>query len=144
MRLPDVNLAIYAYDLSSPFHESAMSWWQASMNGEEVVGIAPEVALAFVRITTNARIPSSGFGVNEAIDIVESWLDCDNVTIIHPTANHLEFLRRLLNAAGGSGPLTSDAHLASLPISHDATIYSNDQDFLRFPGLRVVNPLIPA
>lgn len=34
-----------------------------------------------------------------------------------------------------------DAHLAALTLEHGATLCTNDRDFLRFPGLSVMNPL---
>jgi hypothetical protein len=37
--------------------------------------------------------------------------------------------------------LTTDAHLAALAISHGAVLVSCDNDFSRFKGLRLENPL---
>ncbi|HEY5473078.1 MAG TPA: hypothetical protein VIK32_07795 [Candidatus Limnocylindrales bacterium] len=37
--------------------------------------------------------------------------------------------------------LMTDAHLAALAIEYQATIYSNDSDVERFPGVRRGNPL---
>jgi hypothetical protein len=34
-----------------------------------------------------------------------------------------------------------DAHLAALATEHGATLCTSDRDFLRFPGLRVEDPL---
>jgi predicted nucleic acid-binding protein len=34
-----------------------------------------------------------------------------------------------------------DAHLAALAMEHGAVLASNDRDFARFDGLRIVNPL---
>ena len=42
---------------------------------------------------------------------------------------------------GTGGNLTSDAHLAALPIEHGAELCSCDSDFARFPGLKWNNPL---
>jgi len=63
------------------------------------------------------------------------------VTAIAPGPDHWRLLRSLLDAAGTAGNLTSDAHLAALALEHDCTIYSADYDFLRFPGVKHVNPL---
>ena len=35
----------------------------------------------------------------------------------------------------------TDAHIAALPIEHQAEVHSNDSDFARFAGLRWRNPL---
>lgn len=50
-------------------------------------------------------------------------------------------MRGLLADAGVAGNLTSDAHLAALALEHNATLCSSDHDFLRFPGIRLINPL---
>jgi predicted nucleic acid-binding protein len=46
-----------------------------------------------------------------------------------------------MDAAGASGGLTTDAHLAALAIEYQAELFSNDSDFSRFPGLRWTDPL---
>lgn len=43
--------------------------------------------------------------------------------------------------SGASGNLMHDAHIAALCLAHGVTeIVTADRDFLRFEGLRVVNP----
>ena len=54
---------------------------------------------------------------------------------MHLGEQHAEILGRLLISAGTAGNLTSDAHLAALPIEHGATIVSFDRDFARFAGV---------
>jgi predicted nucleic acid-binding protein len=44
-------------------------------------------------------------------------------------------------AAGRGGDLTSDAHVAALALEHGGTVYSQDADFARFPGVRWIDPL---
>ncbi|MGC9313911.1 MAG: hypothetical protein ACP5IA_14585 [Sediminispirochaetaceae bacterium] len=48
----------------------------------------------------------------------------------------------LLYILGTAGNLTTDAHIAALALETGSTIYSSDTDFLRFPGVKVVNPII--
>jgi predicted nucleic acid-binding protein len=50
-------------------------------------------------------------------------------------------LSRLLPKSRVRGSLIMDAHLAALAIEHGATLYTNDRDFARFPGLKVEYPL---
>lgn len=38
-------------------------------------------------------------------------------------------------------PLTTDAHIASLAIEYGYAVYSTDNDFKRFTGIRHINPL---
>ena len=53
---------------------------------------------------------------------------------------HWDVLRSLLDEAGMSANLTTDAHLAALAITHGAVLVSCDTDFARFRGLRWENP----
>ena len=65
MIIPDINLLLYAYDASSPFHTKAAAWWQGCLSGTEPVGLLPVVLFGFVRIGTNVRAflnPLTGVG----------------------------------------------------------------------------------
>jgi predicted nucleic acid-binding protein len=48
---------------------------------------------------------------------------------------------RLCDEIEITGNLVPDAQLAALAIEHGVEIASADTDFMRFPGLRWVNPL---
>ncbi len=62
------------------------------------------------------------------------------VTTISEKPNHWSVLRSLLQETGTAGNLTTDAHLAALVITHNATMVSCDNDFSRFGPLRWENP----
>ncbi len=79
--------------------------------------------------------------VSAAFDLIDSWVDQPQVTIVDPGPRHRGILRGLLSGVGTAGNLTSDAHLAALALEHQAELCSCDSDFLRFPVLRWRNPL---
>ena len=141
MKLPDVNLFLYAYDSESPHHRAAASWLEETLSGVETIALSWSVLLAFLRLSTSPRIMQSPMGIQEAFNVVESWLGQPCTTIVYPTPRHLAVLRDLLEPLGTGGNLTSDAHLAALAVEHGAELYSCDWDFARFKGLRWVNPL---
>lgn len=141
MKLPDVNVLLYAVDETSPRFEKAHGWVEALFNGEETVALAWSVAIAFVRLTTKPQLMLSPFTVDEALDVLDGWLERPNVVFVHPTDRHPALLRELLAPLGSGGNLTTDAHLAALAIEHGAELCSSDADFSRFPGLRWVDPL---
>jgi uncharacterized protein len=141
--LVDANLVIYAHDLSSPFHEPARRWLENVFSGPELVGIPLNVALAFLRITTNPKVFKNPFSIEEASAIVESWFLNSTVSLVQPGERHLRILLQLLREAQVRGPLVMDAHLAALAIEHRATLCSFDSDFSGFSGLVVHNPLAP-
>lgn len=141
MRLPDVNVLLYAVDETSPRFAPAHRWVQDLLRGTETVALAWPVALAFVRLTTKASIMTDPLAVDTALDIVDGWLARPNVVVVGPTDRHAAVLRELLAPLGTGGNLVSDAHLAALAIEHGAELCSCDADFSRFAGLRWHDPL---
>ena len=141
MKLPDVNLLLYAVDESAVRHEPARAWVEERLSGTETFAFAWVVLLAFIRLTTSSRVFDSPLTTQEALDLVESWLAQPCSTVVHPTTRHVSVLRELLEPLGSAGNLTTDAHLAALAIEHGAELCSTDGDFSRFPGLRWANPL---
>ena len=141
MIVPDVNLLLYAYDAGSRFQSAAARWWQDCLSGEEPVGLAPVVLFGFVRISTSARVYTNPLSVTEAADVVRSWLDQPPIQILEPATDHVPQVLRLLEGIGTAGNLVTDAQIAALAIAHGAVLHTSDADFLRFPGLKWVNPL---
>ncbi|MGD1073644.1 MAG: type II toxin-antitoxin system VapC family toxin [Bryobacteraceae bacterium] len=141
MIVPDVNLLVYAFNADDPLHGRAKRWLEEALSGSEPVGLAWNVLLGFLRLTTRSGILAKPLQIEKALGIVDSWLRLPVVRIIEPGTRHLTLLRDLLTSAGTGGNLTSDAHLAAIAIEHDAEVCSSDADFGRFPGLRWRNPL---
>jgi toxin-antitoxin system PIN domain toxin len=142
VKLPDVNLPIYAIDERSPKHRPAKLWLEQALSGTEEVGFAWLTLIGFVRISTNPAALERPFSVAEAFEYVDEWLDRPVATVIHPTERHAGLMRDLLESVGSAaGNLTSDAHLAALAIEHGAELCSHDNDFARFEGLRWHDPL---
>jgi uncharacterized protein len=141
MILIDANLLIYAIDQNSPHHRKASIWLEAILSSTTPVGLAWIAALAFLRITTRAGVMNKPLRADDAITYIDSWLSQPNVALVRPGEQHWPILRNLLQVSGTSGNLTSDAHLAALAIEQGYAVYSADNDFRRFAGLTVVNPL---
>jgi uncharacterized protein len=141
VKLPDINLLLYAYDADSPRQDSAREWLEQTLSAAETVAFAWAAMVGFVRIATNPAIFERPWGAGEALDVVDEWLARPAVTVVHPTDRHAAVLRDLLTPLGAAGNLTSDAHLAALAIEHGATLCSCDNDFARFAGLRWLDPL---
>jgi toxin-antitoxin system PIN domain toxin len=141
VKLPDVNLLIYAADETTIQHKQALEWVEDSLSGTETVAFAWPVLTGFVRVITNPRALRHPWDAEQALEVVDGWLAQPPVTVVHPTDRHLAVLRDLLVPLGTAGNLTSDAHLAALAIEHGATLCSCDVDFSRFPGLPWTDPL---
>ena len=140
----DANILLYASDTSSVHHPASRRWLETVLSGDEPVGLAWSVLLAFLRVGTNPRIRKDAFTVEEASEIVASWLERPTVTLLNPGERHWQILRDVMTRGQVRGPLVTDAHLAALAIEHGATLATTDRDFARVPGLKFFNPLDPA
>jgi toxin-antitoxin system PIN domain toxin len=141
MIIPDINLLLYAYDSDSPFHAKAAAWWRRCMSGTEPVGLPPAVVFGFLRIGTHARVFRDPMTPAEASECVRSWLVQPIVQLLESGSDHVRQVLRLLQIVGTMGNLVTDAQIAAMAIEYEAVLHTTDVDFLRFPGLRWLNPI---
>lgn len=144
MILVDANLLLYAKIPEYPQHQVAHEWMEHQLNSPGKVGLPWQVLLAFVRVTTNARMYDRPFSIRDAWQQVVDWISHPRVWIPEPTGDHALILGRLLTETHAAGNLVTDAHLAALAIEHGLTLCSADSDFARFSRLDWFNPLAPA
>ena len=141
MIIPDVNLLVYAYDSTSTRHETAREWWQQTLVGIESVGIPAVVILAFIRLMTHTSLSGNPMAVSRARAIVSSWVAVDGVRVLAPTWETLSLMMELLEETGVGGSHSTDALIAAHALEQRGSVWSNDIDFKRFPGIKVRNPL---
>lgn len=141
MIVPDVNLLLYAYDTSNPFHSKAAKWWSQCLSGDEPVGFPPVVLFGYPRISTNRKIFQNPLTVAEAGQHIESWLSQPNARLLEPGPKHIQQTLALLNNLGSAGNLVTDAQIAALAIANLAVVHTADADFNRFRDVFWFNPL---
>lgn len=141
MRIVDLNVLLYAVNTDSAHHSAVRAWWEKILGENDAVGLPWIVLAGFLRVATNPRIFLRPLDPAAAIDRIDSWLALENVHVAREKDGHWDVLRSLVAGTGTAGNLATDAHLAALAISHDATLASSDADFGRFKGLRWENPL---
>ena len=137
----DANLLLYAYDSASSHHHQARTWIEDVFSGPEIVGLPWQTVSAFLRVLTNPRLPKPRWAASEIASVVDSWLEQPNVRLLAPGEGHWHLFRRMILQGQAAGNLVTDAQLAALTIEHGGILYTSDQDFARFPGLRWTNPL---
>jgi uncharacterized protein len=135
MKVVDANVLIYAVDEDSPQHEPARRWLDGALGGNEAIGFAWIVALAFLRLTTRAGLFAKPLSLAQAVEVMEGWLSQPPAVLLQPTGRHLNVLHGLLKPLGTAGNHVSDAHLAALALEHGAQVVSFDSDFARYDGL---------
>jgi uncharacterized protein len=136
MKLPDVNVLLYAVDTSSKNHTSAKAWLEEALAAPQGVGWAWLVLIGFVRVSTRSGILTHPLSPGDALGVMQDWISHPNSRIVQPGVRHADILTRLLLMAGTAGNLTTDAHLAALAIESDAEVITFDRDFKRIAGLR--------
>lgn len=141
MIIPDINLLVYAHDMSSRFHDSARDWWEDLMRRRIALGLPVVTVLGFVRLLSNPRITNNPANPAVLLTVMNHILCQPNVSLISPGMKHLEIMAELFLNSGCTGKMTTDIHLAALAIEHGARLASNDADFSRFPQLDWLNPL---
>ena len=143
MILVDANLLLYAYDSESPSHEPARNWLESVLSSGRAVRFALVTLLAFVRIASDRRIYARPMSPAEACSLVEAWLALPNVRVLQPGPRTWRLLSRMCEEGQAKGVMVMDAHLAALALENGASIATTDRDFMRFPDLKLVNPVRP-
>lgn len=140
MKLPDVNVFLYAADQTSPRHGSAKAWLEDALSGVETVALAWPVLVSFVRLATQRVVFEKPLTPDQALDLVDGWLARPCTTVVEPTDRHAAVLRDLIGPLGTAGNIVTDAHVAALAVEHGATVVTYDTDFRRFEGVRILAP----
>lgn len=140
MKIVDANVLLYAVNSDSDHHQESKRWLDGALSGADTVGLAWVPMLAFVRLTTKARLFPMPLTPSQAMDQVTQWCGAPSAILVHPTPRHPDILAKLLHQVGTGGNLVNDAHLAALALEHRASIVTYDNDFGRFDGVRWDTP----
>ena len=137
MKLPDVNVLLHAVDTTNKNHAVAKKWLEAALSEDEGIGLVWLVLVGFVRIATRKGILTHQLPADEALNVIQEWLDHPRARVIAPGERHADIFARLLLTVGSAGNLTNDAHLAAIAIENNAEVGTFDHDFKRFSGLKL-------
>ncbi len=142
----DTNIVIYASDEFAPEHAACrrlLLGVPASPDmPAEPLCIPWSVIYEFLRVVTHPRAMRRPWSMVEAWAFVTVLLRSPHITVLGPGPGHAAAAERMLSAPGVRGNLVHDAHIAAVLAEHGVRrIYTRDQDFRRFPGLEVVDPL---
>ncbi len=137
----DVNVLLYASDRSSPHHATAVRFLEERAAGREIFYLAWLTVSSYLRIATHWRIFAAPLSPGEALDNLRRLVARPNVRPIGEQEGFLDVYAEVTEEVPARGNLVPDAHLAALLFQHGIrTIYTNDNDFRRFPFLKVENP----
>ena len=88
----------------------------------------------FLRVITNRRLPGMRVSVEQAVQVVEEWLQQPNVRILVPGDEHWSVFRQMIVQGRA-------AEIAALTSEYSGVLHTVDRDFARFPGLGWKDPL---
>jgi len=139
MRMPDVNILIYAHRREDPDHEFYRRWLEDLANGSEPFALSTLVAVAFVRIVTHPGFRPFPTPLVQALAVIDSLVNAASCAFIGPGERHWNLVRALLSETGAFGKLIGDAQHAAVALEHGCTWVTRDADFDRFvqSGLRL-------
>jgi len=141
MRLPDVNVLLYAFRDAAPDHERYRAWLEATVEAEEPFAVADVVLSGFVRVATHPRIFDPPASLEEAFAFARVLRGAPTAVLVAPGPRHFDLFEKLCRDGSARGNLVSDAYLAAVAIESGSDLVTTDRDFARFPGLRWRHPL---
>jgi toxin-antitoxin system PIN domain toxin len=139
----DTQLLVYAHRGEAPWHVQARDRIVDLASSGSPWAIPMHCLVEFYANVTNARFYAPASTPSQAIAQTEAWLEAPTVVILSENAETWSVACELLVAAKVVGNHAYDARIAAVCLQYDVTeLWTNDRDFLRFPALRVRNPLI--
>jgi uncharacterized protein len=141
MRALDTNILVYAHRAETPNHREALELVKGLAEGSEPWALSWTCVYEFLRVVTHPRVFHPPTSPSQAWGAVKHLLASPSLRLISEGGRHSHVLDGLLASTTVVGNLYHDAHIACLLLEHGVhEILTADEDFRRFPGLRVVNP----
>lgn len=135
MIVTDVNPLVYAFRSEMPLHSQAREALDEARHEGSLV-VLSEVAIGFVRLTTNGKVFRAPDSIDEALGFLRA------VTANSSGVREAPYGRwdKFSNIAANMALKTSDVHdalLAAACIELGAEILTSDRGFTQYPDLRV-------
>lgn len=134
MRMPDVNVLVYAHRRDEAVHEAYRDWLEQLVNAPEPFGLSTLVVAGFLRIVTNGRIYEEPTPLPVALAMIEALSERENCRVLTPGPGHLRLFVRFCREASATGKLVADAQHAAVAVEHGCEWITRDEDFARFEG----------
>lgn len=138
MRMPDINVLIYAHRQDMAGHAFYRKWVERIAAGPEPFALSLLATLGFVRVVTHASFPGGPTPLEQALAVVDGLLASPTCVPVSPGPRHWQIVSNLCRATRASGKRVADAQHAAIAIEHGATWITRDDDFALFAphGLR--------
>lgn len=141
MRLPDVNVLVYAFREDAPGHREWRSCLEQLVEAPEPWALSDHVLAGFLRVVTHPRVFAPPTPLEAALAFAEALLSRPNAVVVTPGLRHWEIFTRISRESGARGNHLPDAWLAALAIEQGCDFITADRGFARFAGLRWSRPV---
>lgn len=137
----DTNLLVYARRAEAPHHAKARRLLRTLAEGSRPWALPWPCVYEFLRVVTHPRVFDPPTRIETALEDLESLFDSPSLTLLGEGPSHPAAMRQALVAGRAAGNLVHDAHIAALLIENGIReFWTEDRDFNRFPGLKIVHP----
>lgn len=141
MHAVDTNVLIFAHSQDTPYHETARELLESMARSPTPWAIPWPCLYEFLRVATHPRILARPASQASALEALAKLTASPSLRLLGHTPRHAGAMQQVMHESGATGNIVHDAHIAALCIEHGATrLVTGDRDFMRFPGIEVVNP----
>jgi toxin-antitoxin system PIN domain toxin len=132
VKLPDVNVLVYAHRKEHAHHRFYSRWLEDLVNGDAPFAISSLAAIGMVRVVTHSKFPNGPTPLSHAFEQMAALIEEPNCRFIGPEGTHWVRVQTLCQATKTSGAKITDAQHAAIAMEHGCTLVSRDPDFERF------------
>ncbi|MBN1307546.1 MAG: PIN domain-containing protein [Chitinispirillaceae bacterium] len=139
----DANLLVYAVNRDSSFHRKAKAFIESCAVSDETWYMCWQVIHAFLRISTHPKVLAAPLHPGEAVAVIDQILQLPHTQTIGPDGPQFwDIYKKEITAEHLRGNQITDAIICATMKAHGVrTIFTKDRDFLRFRGIKAVDPL---
>jgi uncharacterized protein len=132
MRMPDVNILVYAHRVEEPEHLFYRSWLENLANGAQPFALSALVAVAFVRVVTHPRFSSVPTSLDQALAVIGALRRSPQCRWLLPGIKHWDLTESLCRATQAHGKIVADVQHAAVALEYGCRWVTRDLDFQAF------------
>lgn len=137
----DVNVLLYASDVSSPRFKTAEAFLGRCAAGPDVVFLAWQTVFSYIRMATHPTIFRSPLSHEQAAANIERLVARPHVRLLSEMEGFWAVYREVTRSLSPRGNAVPDAYLACILKQNGVRVlYTSDADFRRFPFLEPRDP----
>ncbi len=138
----DTNLLIYAHRARVPEHRPAQRAIQRACDDPRGWGISAASIGEFWSIVTHPAVKGRPSRPREAADFLGALMQTGGMQVWLPGPGFAERLTQLACDLHVSGVRVFDLQIALIAFENGVTeLWTRDADFVRVPGLRIIDPM---